>query len=72
MKKRLTLEINILLLNEGVTLLVSLDGKRIYLYRDYIFKVATKDSLRDYRKYDVRFMSYNFNLNNVNMILEYP
>jgi hypothetical protein len=71
-KRRLTLEINILLLNKGVILLVLLDKKRIYLYRDYIFKVAIKDSLRDYRECDVRFISYNFNLNNVNIILEYP
>jgi hypothetical protein len=46
-KRRLTLEIDILLLNKGVILLVSLDKKRIYLYRDYIFIVATKDSLKD-------------------------
>ena len=72
MKRRLTLEIDILLLNKGVILLVLLDGKRIYLYRDYVFKVATKDLLRDYREYDVRFISYNFNLNNINIILEYP
>jgi hypothetical protein len=71
-KRRLTLEIDILLLNKGVILLVLLDRKRIYLYRDYIFKVVAKDSLRDYRECDVRFTSYNFNLNNVNIILEYP
>jgi hypothetical protein len=71
-KRRLTLEIDILLLNKGATLLASLDGKRIYLYRDYIFKVATKDLLRDYKEYDVYFTSYNFNLNNINVILEYP
>jgi hypothetical protein len=71
-KRRLTLEIDILLLNKGVTLLVLLDRKRIYLYRDYIFKVATKDSLRDRKEYDVYFISYNFNLNNINIILEYP
>jgi hypothetical protein len=71
-KRRLTLEINILLLNKRVILLVLLDRKRIYLYRDYIFKVAIKDSLRDYREYNVYFISYNFNLNNINIILEYP
>ena len=63
---------DILLLNKGVTLLVSLDGKRIYSYGDYIFKVATEDLLRDYKECDVRFISYNFNLNNINIILEYP
>jgi hypothetical protein len=71
-KRRLTLEINILLLNKRVILLVLLDRKRIYLYRDYIFKVAIKDSLRDYKEYNVYFISYNFNLNNINIILEYP
>ena len=71
MKRRLTLEINILLLNKGVTLLVLLDRKRIYLYKDYIFKVATKDLLRDYKEYNVYFILYNFNLNNINIILEY-
>jgi hypothetical protein len=71
-KRRLTLEIDILLLNKGVILLVLLDEKRIYLYRDYIFKVATKDSLRDYKECDMRFISYNFDLNNVNIILRYP
>jgi hypothetical protein len=71
-KRRLTLEIDILLLNKGVILLVLLDRKRIYLYRDYIFKVATKDSLRDYKEYNIYFTSYNFNLNNINIILKYP
>jgi hypothetical protein len=71
-KRRLTLKIDILLLNKGVTLLVLLDGKRIYLYRDYIFKVVTKDLLRDYKEYNIRFISYNFNLNNINVILGYP
>jgi hypothetical protein len=46
-KRRLTLKIDILLLDKGVTLLVLLDRKRIYLYRDYIFIVATKDLLKD-------------------------
>ena len=72
MKRRLTLEIDILLLNKGVTLLVLLDRKRIYLYRDYVFKVATKDLLRDYKECDIYFTSYNFDLNNVNVILGYP
>jgi hypothetical protein len=46
-KRRLTLEIDILLLDKGVILLVLLDRKRIYLYRDYVFIIATKDLLRD-------------------------
>ena len=72
MKRRLTLEIDILLLNKGVILLVLLDRKRIYLYRDYIFKVVIKDSLRDYKEYNIYFILYNFNLNNINIILKYP
>jgi hypothetical protein len=71
-KRRLTLEIDILLLNKGIILLVLLDRKRIYLYRDYIFKVAAKDSLRDYKEYNIYFILYNFNLNNINIILKYP
>jgi len=66
------LEMDILLLNKGVTLLVSLDGKRIYSYGDYIFKVATEDLLRDYKECDVRFISYNFDLDDIDVILEYP
>ena len=46
-KRRLTLEIDILLLNKGVILLILLDRKRIYLYRDYVFIIAAKDLLRD-------------------------
>ena len=72
MKRRLTLEINILLLNKGVILLVLLDRKRIYLYRDYIFIIATKDSLIDYKEYNIYFILYNFNFNNINIILKYP
>jgi hypothetical protein len=53
-------------------LLVLLNKKRIYLYRDYIFKVAIKDLLKDYKEYNIYFISYNFNLNNINIILEYP
>ena len=72
MKRRLTLEIDILLLNKGVILLILLDRKRIYLYKDYIFKVATKDLLRDYKEYNIYFILYNFNINNINIILKYP
>jgi hypothetical protein len=71
-KRRLTLKIDILLLNKGVILLVLLDRKRIYLYRDYIFKVVTKDSLRDSKEYNIYFTSYNFDFNNVNIIFKYP
>jgi hypothetical protein len=62
---------DILLLNEGVILLVLLNRKRIYLYRDYIFKVVVKDLLRDYKEYNIRFIFYNFNFNNINIILKY-
>ena len=72
MKRRLTLEINILLLNKEVILLVLLDRKRIYLYKDYIFIIVIKDSLRDYKEYNIYFILYNFNLNNINIILRYP
>jgi hypothetical protein len=41
-KKKLTLEISITLIL-GVTPLVVLDENRIYLYRDYILGVITKD-----------------------------
>ena len=71
MKRRLTLEINILLLNKGVILLILLNKKRIYLYKDYIFKVIIKDLLKDYKEYNIYFILYNFNLNNVNIILKY-
>jgi hypothetical protein len=46
-KRRLTLEIDILLLNKGVISLILLDRKRIYLYRDYVFIIVTKDLLKD-------------------------
>ena len=46
-KRRLALETDILLLNKGVILLVLPNRKRIYLYRDYVFIIATKDLLRD-------------------------
>ena len=72
MKRRLTLKINILLLNKEVILLVLLDRKRIYLYKDYVFKIVTKDLLKDYKEYNIRFILYNFNLNNINIILKYP
>jgi hypothetical protein len=70
-KRRLTLKINILLLNKGVILLVLLDKKRIYLYKDYVFIIATKDLLKDYKEYNIYFILYNFNLNNINIILKY-
>ena len=72
MRRRLTLEINILLLNKGIILLVLLNRKRIYLYRDYVFIIATKDLLKDYKEYNIYFILYNFNLNNINIILKYP
>ena len=71
-KRRLALEMDVPLLNEGATPLASPDGKRIYSYGDYIFKVATEDLLRDYKECDVRFISYNFDLDDIDVILEYP
>ena len=45
-KRKLILDINILLILE-VTPLVFLERRKIYLYKDYILKVITKDIIRD-------------------------
>ena len=45
-KKRLVLDIGIILILR-VTLLSLLEGKRIYLYRDYIFGIITENILKD-------------------------
>jgi hypothetical protein len=41
-KRKLVLEISIILILEVIPLIV-LDKNRIYLYRDYILRVITKD-----------------------------
>ena len=71
-KRRLALEMDVPLLNEGATPLASPDGKRIYSYGDCIFKVAAEDSLGDRRECDVRFASCDFDLDDVDVILGYP
>jgi hypothetical protein len=43
LKRRLAIEINALVVGGGTTPLVSLDGKRIYSYIDYIITVIAKD-----------------------------
>jgi hypothetical protein len=43
LKRRLAIEINALVVGGGIIPLVSLDGKRIYSYADYIITVTAKD-----------------------------
>jgi hypothetical protein len=43
LKRRLVIEINTLIVRGGITPLVSLDGKRIYSYIDYIITVTAED-----------------------------
>jgi hypothetical protein len=70
MKKKLALDINILLILK-VTFLALLKEKRIYLYRDYIFRIITENILRNYKEANIYFILYNFNLNYINIILEF-
>ena len=42
-KRRLAIEINILVIKRETTLLVFLKGKRIYSYIDYILIITAKD-----------------------------
>ena len=46
-KKKFTLKIKIFKLLSKVILLISLKGKKIYLYKDYKVKVIIKDILKE-------------------------
>jgi hypothetical protein len=43
LKRRLAIEINALVIREGITPLVLLDKKKIYSYIDYIIIITIKD-----------------------------
>ena len=51
-KRRLALDISIILILR-VTLLFLLEKRRIYLYRDYIFRVIIKDILKNRKETDI-------------------
>ena len=69
-KKRLALNINIPLILK-VTFLILLEERRIYLYRDYILGIITKNILKNQKETNIYFILYNFNLNYINIILEF-
>jgi hypothetical protein len=66
-KRRLVLDIGIPLILR-VTLLILLERKRIYLYRDYILRITTENILGNRKKANIYFILYNFNLNYINII----
>jgi hypothetical protein len=53
------------------TSLFLLEKKRIYLYKDYILKITTENILKNRREANIYFILYNFNLNHINIILEF-
>jgi hypothetical protein len=48
-----------------------LKKKRIYLYRDYILGIITKDILRNQKEANIYFILYDFNLNYINIIFKF-
>ena len=71
-QRKLALQIDLPALTDGVTPLASLEGKRIYSYRDHLVLVAARDTLGDRREADVRLVSCDFDLGGVDVILGYP
>jgi hypothetical protein len=69
-KRKLALDISILLILRVIPLTL-LEKRRIYLYRDYILGIITENILKNQRKTNIYFILYNFNLNYINIILEF-
>ena len=60
------------ILADKPTLLMTPDGGRIHSYGDSLLRLAATDTHGQRREADVRFASYDFNLNRVDIILGHP
>jgi hypothetical protein len=69
-KRKLVLDIGILLILKVIPLTL-LEEKRIHLYKDYILEITIKNILRNRKETNIYFILYNFNLNYINIILEF-
>ena len=59
------------IINDKPMPLVTPDGGKIYSYRDSILRLAATDTHRERREADMRFISYDFELGEVDIILGY-
>ncbi len=58
-------------LRNRVTQLASPKGRKIYLYGDYLVRVAATDTTGEQWGANVRFVSCDFDLGGINVILGY-
>ena len=72
LKRRLAVEMNAPVVGGGTTPLVSPDGKRIYSYADHIVTVTAEDTQGDRRDNDTHFVSCDFELGDIDVILGFP
>ena len=59
------------IINNKPTPLITPNEGKIYSYRDSILRLAATDTYRGRREDDVRFILYNFELGEVDIILGY-
>ena len=71
-QRKLALQMDLTKLKDGITQLASPEGQRIYSYGDHLVRIDATDTLGDRRGADVRFVSCDFDLGDVDVILGYP
>ncbi len=71
-QRRLALQMDLVKLGDGVTQLASPEGRKIYSYGDHLVRVAATDTTGERRGADVRFVSCDFDLGGIDVILGYP
>ena len=71
-QRKLALQMDLTKLKDGITQLASPEGQRIYSYGDHLVRIDATDTLGDRRGADVRFVSCDFDLGDVDVILDYP
>ena len=71
-QRKLALEMDLVRLKDGSTQLASPEGRKIYSYGDHLVRVDATDTLGERRGADIRFVSCDFDLEGIDIILGFP
>ena len=71
-QRKLALEMDLVRLKDGSTQLASPEGRKIYSYGDHLVRVDATDTLGEQRGADIRFVSCDFDLEDIDIILGFP
>ena len=72
MKRSLAVELDLLVIGGPSILLAALDSSPIYSYANHLISVAVTNTQGERREHDIKFVSYNFEIGSIDLILGFP